>query len=137
MLLICSSYWLSLEVVFLVRVKEDNSSVVVVVFVVDVACAGVVNSTSDALALALQIFVNRQLSSQMIKSILFRKKWLLHLLTTTTAFLFLLFLSGTRSETLFSGTTSFLGTFLWPLIFSRLASIQTLAGSLRRVPQRT
>ena len=42
----------------------------------------------------------------MKKSILFRKKWLLHLLTTTTAFLFLLFLSGTRSETLFSGTTS-------------------------------
>ena len=106
------------------------------VVVVDGACAGVVESTSDAFALALQIFVNRQLSSQMIKSILFRKKWLLHLLTTT-AFLFLLFLSGTRSETLFSGTTSFLGTSLWPLILSRLASIQTLAGSLRRVLERT
>jgi hypothetical protein len=101
-LLICSSYWLSLEVVFLVRVQEDNSSVIVAVVVVDGACAGVVESTSDAFALALQIFVNRQLSSQMIKSILFRKKWLLHLLTTT-AFLFLLFLSGTRSETLFFG----------------------------------
>ena len=105
-LLICSSYWLSLEVVFLVRVQEDNSSVIVAVVVVDGACAGVVESTSDAFALALQIFVNRQLSSQMIKSILFRKKWLLHLLTTT-AFLFLLFLSGTRSETLFSAQLRF------------------------------
>jgi hypothetical protein len=82
----------------------------VVVVVVDGACAGVVKSTSDAFALALQIFVNRQKSSQktqMIKSILFRKKWLLHLLTATTAFLFLLFLSGTRSETLFSAQLRF------------------------------
>jgi hypothetical protein len=45
--------------------------VIVAVVVVDGACAGVVESTSDAFALALQIFVNRQLSLQMKKSIFY------------------------------------------------------------------
>jgi hypothetical protein len=39
--------WLSLGVVFLVRL-QDNSSVIVVVVVVDGACDGVINSTSGA-----------------------------------------------------------------------------------------
>jgi len=56
-----------------------------------------------AFVLALQIFVNRERSSQLAneKSIFFHKKWPRHLLTTTTTFLLPLFSSGTRSATFF------------------------------------